>query len=213
MSTTDGTETRTGVSLARGPALILGTILLAAGLYFLYKEHTFVKFSQFPSGTAKPTGKVFFGIFGVNGWTGELTAVAGGLLLFGAAQHLVAKAMSLIVGVALGIVAVWALVNHHTALGLFGAGIWTIIGFGACAVLLLFNTVIPRRKTTVATAGGAAAGATAAGTGERRTRTIRRTPAGTGTTAATPGGTETESAGATRVRPGGERTDGEATDD
>ena len=76
------TRTEKGVSLARGPALILGTILLAAGLYFLYKQHTFVKLSNFPSGRAAPTRKVFLGIFGVNGWTGELAAVAGGLLLF-----------------------------------------------------------------------------------------------------------------------------------
>jgi len=39
----DATETRTekGISLARGPALIVGTILLAAGLYFLYRQHNF----------------------------------------------------------------------------------------------------------------------------------------------------------------------------
>jgi hypothetical protein len=146
MTTVSTTEER-GASLSRGPALVLGTVLLAAGLYFLYKQHTFVKFSSFPSGTAKPTGTVFLGIFGVNGWTGELTAAAGGLLLFGAAHHIVAKTMSLIVGVVLAVVAVWALVNHHSALGLFGLGTWTIVGYGACAVLLLFNTAIPRRRT------------------------------------------------------------------
>jgi hypothetical protein len=156
MTTATPAEER-GVSLSRGPALVLGTILLAAGLYFLYKQHTFVKLGSFPSGTAKPTGKVFLGIFDVNGWTGELTAVAGGLLLFGAAQHLLAKTMSLIVAVVLGVVAVWALVNHHSALGLFGAGIWTIIGFGASAVLLLFNTAIPRRSVTRSTAEPVAA--------------------------------------------------------
>src|ERR1035441_3423489 len=94
------TETRTekGSSLARGPALILGTILLAAGLYFLYKQHVFPKFANFPNGKAPVGGNVFFGIFGANGWTGMLTAVGGGLLLFGAAQHLLAQTMSLIVG-------------------------------------------------------------------------------------------------------------------
>ena len=106
----EATETRTekGISLARGPALILGTVLLAAGLYFLYKQHFFPKFSNFPNGKAPVEGKVF-GIFGANGWTGMLTAVAGGLLLFGAAQHLLAKTMSLIVGVALAAVAIIAL--------------------------------------------------------------------------------------------------------
>jgi len=193
VSHTDDTEVRKGPSLARGPALILGTILLAAGLYFLYKQHTFVKVSQFPSGTAKPTGKVFLGIFAVNGWTGELSAVAGGLLLFGAAQHLVAKAMSLIVGVALGVVAVWALVDHHSALGLFGAGIWTIIGFGACAVLLLFNTAIPRRRTTVV-AGDAAGDAGVEG----RPRTIRRSPSTSASPDGEPGGGETTTEDAAR---------------
>lgn len=100
---TQPTRTEKGISLARGPALILGTILLAAGLYFIYKQHMFPKFSQFPDGKVSSKGKVFFGIFGANGWTGMLTAVAGGLLLFGAAQHLLAKTMSLIVGIALGL--------------------------------------------------------------------------------------------------------------
>src|SRR6202451_3650044 len=122
------TRTEKGVSLARGPALILGTILLIAGLYFLYKQATSPKLANFPNGKAPVERHVLFGIFGVNGWTGELTAVGGGLLLFGAAQHLLAKTMSLIVAVVLGVVAVWALVNHHSALGLFGAGIWTIVG-------------------------------------------------------------------------------------
>ena len=74
-----------GISLSRGPALILGTILLVAGLYFIYKQHFFPKLSNFPNGTAKVEAKVFLSLFGANGWTGMLTAIAGGLLLFGAA--------------------------------------------------------------------------------------------------------------------------------
>jgi hypothetical protein len=152
----EATETRTekGISLARGPALILGTILLAAGLYFLYKQHFFPKFSNFPNGKAPVDGKVF-GIFGANGWTGMLTAVAGGLLLFGAAQHLLAKTMSLIVGVALAAAAIIALASGDV-LGLAAANGWTELAWGVAAVILLFNTVIPRRRTTVATgyAGG-----------------------------------------------------------
>jgi hypothetical protein len=151
------TETRTekGISLARGPALVLGTILLAAGLYFLYKQHVFPKFANFPNGKAPVEGKVFFGIFGANGWTGMLTAVGGGLLLFGAAQHLLAKTMSLIVGVALAAAAIIALASGDV-LGLAAANGWTEIGWGVVAAILLFNTVIPRRRTTVATgdAGG-----------------------------------------------------------
>ena len=58
----DATKTRTekGISLARGPALIVGTILLAAGLYFLYRQHNFPKLSNFPNGKARVDGKVFW---------------------------------------------------------------------------------------------------------------------------------------------------------
>ena len=152
MATTSSTSTRTrtekGVSLARGPALILGTILEVAGLYFLYKQHGFPKFSNFPNGDAPVQGKVFFGIFGVNGWTGLFTAAAGGLLLFGAAQHLLAKTMSLIVGLALGAAAVIAVISGNV-LGLAAASSWTRLGWGVCAVILLFNTLVPRRTRTI----------------------------------------------------------------
>lgn len=141
---TDSPRNARGVSLARGPALALGAILLVAGLYFLYKLHTFPKLSQFPSGTAHVEGKAFLGIFGLNGWSGELTAVAGGLLLFGAAQHLLAKSTSLVVGVVLAVVAIVALINDHSALGLFAANVWTIILWGGSAALLLVNTLVPR---------------------------------------------------------------------
>jgi hypothetical protein len=148
------TETRIerGVSFARGPALILGTILLAAGLYSLYKEHTFPPFSNFPNGDAPVQGKVIFSIFGVNGWTGELTAVAGGLLLFGAAQHLLAKTVSLIVGLALGAAAVIALISGNV-LGLAAANGWTKLAWAVSAAILLLNTLIPRRRTEVPVGG------------------------------------------------------------
>jgi len=145
----DATETSTekGISLARGPALMIGTILLAAGLYFLYKAHYFPKFSNFPNGKAPVDDKVF-GIFGANGWTGMLTAVAGGLLLFGAAQHLLAKTMSLIVGVALAAAAIIAAVSGDV-LGLAAANGWTELAWGVVAAILLLNTVVPRRRRTV----------------------------------------------------------------
>jgi hypothetical protein len=149
----DSTQTSSkGVSLSRGPALILGGVLLVAGLFFLYKSHAFPRLGSFPNGTAHVDVKAFFGVFGINGWSGELTAAAGGLLLIGAAQHLLAKAASLIVAVALGGVAVWALVNHHSALGLFAANIWTIIGWGGAAALLFLNTLLPRPAGSSATA-------------------------------------------------------------
>ena len=148
MATTTAEHTEKGVSLARGPALILGTILEVAGLYFLYKQHAFAKLSNFPNGDAPVQGKVFLGIFGVNGWSGLLTAAAGGLLLFGAAQHLLAKTMSLIVGIALGAAAVIAMISGNV-LGLAAANGWTRLGWGVCAVILLFNTMVPRRRRTV----------------------------------------------------------------
>jgi hypothetical protein len=152
MATTSTLPTRTrtekGVSLARGPALILGTILEVAGLYFLYKQHGFPKFSNFPNGDAPVQGKVFFGIFGANGWTGLFTAAAGGLLLFGAAQHLLAKTMSLIVGLALGAAAVIGAISGNV-LGLAASNSWTRVGWGVCAVILLFNTLVPRRTRTI----------------------------------------------------------------
>jgi hypothetical protein len=189
----DTTETRTekGISLARGPALILGTILLAAGLYFLYKEHFFPKFSNFPNGSAPVEGKVF-GTFGANGWTGMLTAVAGGLLLFGAAQHLLAKTMSLIVGIALGAAAVIALISGDV-LGLAAANGWTELAWGIAAAILLFNTLIPRRRRTVAPAYEPAG---------RRGRAGTTTAAGAGAAGGTAvGGREARSAGAAEPEP------------
>ncbi len=182
-------RTEKGVSLARGPALILGTILLAAGLYFLYKQHDFPRFSNFPNGDAPVDGKVF-GIFGANGWTGMLTAVAGGLLLFGAAAHVLAKTMSLIVGVALGAAAVTAAISGNV-LGMAAANGWTEIAWGAAAAILLLNTLVPRRRTGVAAAP-------AAGRGDRN-------PYGRAGARAPGGGRPVEGRypdGVTEVRPG-----------
>jgi hypothetical protein len=150
------TRTEKGISLARGPALILGTILTAVGLYLLYKARTFPPFSNFPSGTATKDGNYIFGLFAANGWTAMLTAVAGGLLLFGAAQHLLAKTMSLIVGIALGAAAVIGFVSGDV-LGMAASNGWTELGWAVCAVILLFNTLVPRRRRTVTVVDEAAA--------------------------------------------------------
>jgi hypothetical protein len=211
-SSTTPTRTRTekGVSLARGPALILGTILEVAGLYFLYKQHGFPKLSNFPNGDAPVPGKVFLGIFGANGWTGLLTAAAGGLLLFGAAQHLLAKTMSLIVGVALGAAAVIAAISGNV-LGLAAANSWTKLGWAVCALILLFNTLIPRRKRTIEepVPGGRPVARERTARADRgvepatRTRTAETEPV-TRTSAAEPVA-EGESTGATRAGPRDDR--------
>jgi hypothetical protein len=155
------TRIEKGISLARGPALILGTVLLAAGLYVLYRAHSFPRFSNVPNGTAHIDGKFLFGIFGANGWTGMFTAVCGGLLLFGAAQHLLAKTMSLIVGLALGAAAMISAISGDV-LGMAAANGWTELGWAICAVILLFNTLLPRhRRTVLVDEDTAAAGALA----------------------------------------------------
>jgi hypothetical protein len=173
-------RTEKGLSLARGPALVLGTILLAAGLYFLYKQHTFPKFANFPDGSAPVPGKVLFGIFGANGWTGMLTAVGGGLLLFGAAQHLLAKTMSLIVGIAFGAAAIIALASGDV-LGMAAANGWTEIGWAAAAAILLFNTIVPRRTRVVSDGVVADRGVSERGT--RRTHRHEAEAAGAGAAA------------------------------
>jgi hypothetical protein len=170
------TRTEKGAGLARGPALILGVVLEVAGLYFLYKQHQFPPLSNFPNGKAPVTGKVFLGLFGANGWTGLFTAAAGGLLLFGAAQHLLAKAISLIVGVALGAAAVIALISGNV-LGLAAANGWTELGWGVCAVILLLNSAAPRRRRTVTEPAAAERGRTT-----RAAPAAVRTPAGERTT-------------------------------
>jgi hypothetical protein len=146
---TDAREVAPGVSLARGPALVMGTLLLAAGLYFLYRLHGFPKLSNFPSGPAHVEGKAFLGIFGVNGWSGMLTAIAGGLLLFGAAQHMLAKAMSVFVAVVLAAAAIIALARHGNVLGLAAANGWTELGWGGSAVILLGTALLPRRRRVI----------------------------------------------------------------
>jgi uncharacterized membrane protein YfcA len=150
------------VSLSRGPAHILGAILLAAGLYFLYEQHRFPPLANVPNGRAPVDGRVFFGIFGVNGWTGMGTAIAGGLLLFGSAQHHLAKATSLFVGVVAGVAAVIAAVSGNV-LGLAAANGWTELGWGACCVVLLANVLVPALPRSTAAADPALAPTTAPG--------------------------------------------------
>ncbi len=131
-----------GVSLARGPALVLGSILLTAGLLAFLADGTSPT-DGFPDGTVKNAEK-FFG-FGVNDWTAMITAAAGGLLLFGAAQHLLARTMSLVVGLALGACSVIALVDGDDVLGLAAANGPTKLFWGVAAALLLINALLPRK--------------------------------------------------------------------
>ncbi len=158
-----------GASLARGPALILGSILLAFGLLAFLADGTSPT-DGFPDGTISDA-KTFLGI-GVNDWTAFFTATAGGLLLFGAAQHLLAKTMSLVVGLALGACSVIALVDGDDVLGLAAANGWTKLAWGVAAAFLLINTLLPRK-------GGKSQGASHLGgqnQGGGRGRTVRSQP-------------------------------------
>jgi hypothetical protein len=152
-----------GPSYAKGPNLVIGSILLAYGLTGLLTNAVFPDASSsFPHGD--PTGKSWLGPE-VNGWTNFFTIAAGGLLLFGAAQHHLAKLMSFIVGCALGACAIIALVDGDV-LGLAAANRWTELGWGIAAVVLLLNVFSPRARRERAVDTTA--------TGDRRSRFQRR---------------------------------------
>jgi hypothetical protein len=129
-----------GVSLAKGPVGLVGVVLLAYGITALiFGGHGFAH--HVPSGAVY--GKTWLGLQ-VNGWSGLLFIAAGLLLLLSAPLHVTAKGISLIVGIALGAIAVIAVVNGHGALGLFAANHLTEIVWGAGAVLLLCLSLLPR---------------------------------------------------------------------
>lgn len=131
-----------GPSLAKGPALLVGSILVAFGLTGLLVSSTFPSASSsFPNGTVN--GSSWLGIE-VNGWTCFFAITAGALLLLGAAQHHLAKTMSLIVGAALAACAVIAIIDGHDVLGLAAANVWTKVGFAVAGGAMLLNALMPR---------------------------------------------------------------------
>jgi hypothetical protein len=141
-----------GPSLAKGPALLAGSILVAFGLASLLKNNDFPSFSSsFPDGEVQGTN--FLG-FEVNGWTAFFSITAGALLLFGAAQHHLAKMMSLLVGLALAACAVIAVIDGQDVLGLAAANFPTKLGFAVAGGVLLVNALMPRttRRREVGTA-------------------------------------------------------------
>jgi hypothetical protein len=137
-------STTRGAGLARGPALIVGMVLAVFGLMLFFRvSGTPLSTTGFPDAVA--IGERFLG-FEANAWTAWLTVAAGVLLLFGAAQHLAAKAMSLIVGLGLGAASVIALVDGDDVLGLAAANGLTALGWGIAAAVLLANTLLPRLR-------------------------------------------------------------------
>ena len=133
-----------GTGLARGPAYIIGAILAAFGLILLLQSgDNPVSFDTagFPDADVDSSDK-FIG-FETNGWTAWITIAAGVLLLFGAAQHALAKGFSLAVGLALGACALIGFVDGYV-LGLAAANWATELGWGIAAVLLVLNVLAPR---------------------------------------------------------------------
>jgi hypothetical protein len=129
-----------GVSLAKGPVVIIGAVLLAGGILGLLMGSTDFA-TDAPNGDV--SGGTFLGIEG-NGWTWLLFAGAGATLLVGAPMHWAAKTMAMIVGLALGAAAVIAIVDGSDALGVFAANDATMVALGAAAVALLVVAMLPR---------------------------------------------------------------------
>jgi hypothetical protein len=171
-------RTRRGVSLAKGPAAIIGLVLVAYGAVgLIFYGHSFVAHPM--NGTVN--GPTFFGIE-ANGWTNLLFLVGGLLLLLWAPMHWGAKAMSLIVGGAFIAAAVLAVIDGADVFGIFAANNATKLAWAVAGAVLLIVALLPRvgRRDEVIVDDGAAA--TTAGAGRFRrdgARTVDREPATT----------------------------------
>lgn len=139
--TTIQRDTR-GPSLARGPAWITGLVLSIAGLALFFKSPgTPLGTSGFPDGMAD--GQTLLG-FETNAWTAWGTTAAGILVLIGAAQHALAKTMSLITGIGLAAAAILFAIDGNDVLGLAAANTWTALAWAIAAGILLVTALLPR---------------------------------------------------------------------
>lgn len=175
-------RTRRGVSLAKGPAAIVGLICLAYGVIgLIFYGHSFTAAPM--NGTVN--GPTFLGIE-ANGWTNLLIAVGGLLLLLWAPMHWGAKAMSVLVGGAFIAAAIIAVIDGADVFGIFAANDNTKLAWGAAGVVLLLIAFMPRvgKRDEVVDDGTAAAPgrrfrrngtATAPPEREPATRTTERT--------------------------------------
>lgn len=147
------TETIKGPSLARGPAWIVGLVLSIAGMAMFFKAPgTPLSATEFPDGVA--TGVTWLG-FEMNAWTAWMTAAVGVFVLVGAAQHLAARTFSLIAGLALGAMAMIALIDGSDVLGLAAANGLDALAWGIAAAVLLVTALLPRirHQREIGTAG------------------------------------------------------------
>jgi hypothetical protein len=135
-------EGQKGTSLAKGPVVLVGLLLLAYGVLALIFGST--DFDASPL-DGNPRGEDFLGIEG-NGWTNVLFAASGALLLLGAPLHWGAKGMSLFVGLVLGAASSIALYEGAAAFGIFAANGPTTLAWGAPAAVLLVLALLPRTR-------------------------------------------------------------------
>ena len=136
----DRVRTTKGVSLAKGPAWLMGVAGLIFGILgFLFASTSFKAHPL--NGTV--TGSTFLGVAG-NGWTWALFAAGGLALMLGSPVHWGAKTMSLIVAIAWGAAAVIATIDGQDVFGIFAANTWTKIVWGAAALVLFFLALMPR---------------------------------------------------------------------
>ncbi len=135
-------EGQKGTSMAKGPVVLVGLLLLAYGILALIFGST--DFDASPL-DGNPRGEDFLGIEG-NGWTNVLFAASGALLLLGAPLHWSAKGMSLFVGLVLGAASSIALYEGAAAFGIFAANGLTTLAWGAPAAVLLVLALLPRTR-------------------------------------------------------------------
>ena len=138
--TQDETQSRKGVSLAKGPVGIIGLVGVIYGLSALiFASHGFTL--HVPHGAVH--GKKWIGLE-VNGWSDLLFIAAGLLLLLSAPLHWGAKSMSLLVGLAMIAAAIVAIIRGNGVFGVFAANHLTELVWAAAGVLLLVLALLPR---------------------------------------------------------------------
>jgi hypothetical protein len=134
------TDRSGGVSLAKGPAAIIGLALLAYGITgLIFGGNGFA--TDAVSGTVN--GSTWLGIEG-NGWTNLLFAGSGALLAFGAPLHRGAKMLALVVGLVLGAASVIAIADGQDVFGIAAANGPTTLAWGVAAAVLLVVALLPR---------------------------------------------------------------------